>query len=484
MTLTAPNGGEVLTAGETVAVTWSSTGSIDAVGLEYSIDNAVNWSTMETAIADSGSYDWTVPETPSAACVVRVRVAADSAVFDDSDAVFSIESSGQPSITVVSPNGRESLTVGSHYDIAWTTVGDIGSVQLEYSIDGGSHWLEILLCENTGNYNWQVPDEPSEECLLRIRAGDSDEGVSDVSDAFFSIVRESGMMVTSPNGGEELIVDKSHLITWEGGYGIDEVKLEYSPDNGTTYFPIVDAADNTGYYQWQVPPHVSGGCLIRISEAGDSGIKKSSLQYSFKFALTDDGTDFENGTGFSVDFGDTGGHDVSMGCEEGVETICFDGHKAVLGRAVEFYESVHEMRVLIDMEREVLSLFIDGRQLFDTIELPRGFEIKPVVSVISSSDLEIDDISVKVLSLNEEKEELLMTLFTEEFEGYEEGVFSNQKFFRGSRGAARHGRVINPPGGGQKSPLGRRRQEPTTNWASWPRRRGTGKRQKEITGKL
>ncbi|MCP4154565.1 MAG: hypothetical protein GY757_42975, partial [bacterium] len=74
-----------------------------------------------------------------------------------------------------------------------------------------------------------------------------------------------------------------------------------------------------------------------------------------------------------------------------------------------------------------------------------------------SSDLEIDDISVKVLSLNEEKEELLMTLFTEEFEGYEEGVFSNQKFFRGSRGAARHGRVINPPGGGQKSPLGRRR---------------------------
>ncbi|MCP4157682.1 MAG: hypothetical protein GY757_58780, partial [bacterium] len=70
---------------------------------------------------------------------------------------------------------------------------------------------------------------------------------------------------------------------------------------------------------------------------------------------------------------------------------------------------------------------------------------KPAVSVISSSDLEIDDISVKVLSLNEEKEELLMTLFTEEFEGYEEGVFSNQKFFRGSRGAAF-----------QKSPLGKK----------------------------
>ncbi|MCP4147668.1 MAG: hypothetical protein GY757_07950, partial [bacterium] len=192
--------------------------------------------------------------------------------------------------------------------------------------------------------------------------------------------------------------------------------------------------------------------MIRISEAGDSGIKKSSLQYSFKFALTDDGTDLENGTGFSVGFGETGEHDVSMGCEEGVETICFDGHKAVLGRAVEFYDSVHEMRVLIDIDRETLSLFIDGRIVLENLVLPRGFEIEPTVSFSSSSVLELDDISVEVISLNKDNEELSMTLFTEGFEGYKEGIFSNQKFFRGSRGAVF-----------QKSPPGRRRQKGETS---------------------
>ena len=42
------------------------------------------------------------------------------------------------------------------------------------------------------------------------------------------------------------------LITWKSDREIQKVKLEYSPDNGTTYLPIAVDVDNKGHYEWLV----------------------------------------------------------------------------------------------------------------------------------------------------------------------------------------------------------------------------------------
>lgn len=102
ITLSAPNGGETLTAGSSSAVTWSTTGSgISYINLYYSTDSGSSWSAIATNQTNDGSYTWTVPDSASTTAMVKlegtdlVNVADD----DSSDAVFTITGSSTSTTT-------------------------------------------------------------------------------------------------------------------------------------------------------------------------------------------------------------------------------------------------------------------------------------------------------------------------------------------------------------------------------------------------
>lgn len=61
-------------------------------------------------------------------------------------------------VTVVSPNGGENLTMGSTYTIKWTNSNNIDKVSISL-IDGGQIlvWSAPALVDNTGSYQWTVP---------------------------------------------------------------------------------------------------------------------------------------------------------------------------------------------------------------------------------------------------------------------------------------------------------------------------------------
>jgi hypothetical protein len=64
------------------------------VSLEWSDDNGLNWSPVASGLANSGSYLWSVPNTPTTQA--RVRVTAfdtQNQTSDASDAVFTVQSS-------------------------------------------------------------------------------------------------------------------------------------------------------------------------------------------------------------------------------------------------------------------------------------------------------------------------------------------------------------------------------------------------------
>jgi len=90
------------------------------------------------------------------------------------------------SLLVTSPNGGEVWDTGSLQAITWTNAGPVGDIKIEYSIDNGLNWIEIVSAiENTGNFNWTVPAAPSANCKVRISGPG---GVpSDISDAVFTI---------------------------------------------------------------------------------------------------------------------------------------------------------------------------------------------------------------------------------------------------------------------------------------------------------
>ena len=98
------------------------------------------------------------------------------------------------------------------------------------------------------------------------KPNDDDEGSN--AGAAYVFQRETGTpTLLDPNGGEELIADTMHTISWETEGTIDNILLEYSTNNGTDW-TVIDTVSNTGSYQWDVPQENSWQCLVCVSDAG------------------------------------------------------------------------------------------------------------------------------------------------------------------------------------------------------------------------
>ncbi|MCE1189697.1 MAG: DUF5689 domain-containing protein [Ignavibacteria bacterium] len=90
LSLISPVGGQNWQVGSSQNITWSSAG-VTNVKLEYSTDNGSTWSTIVTSTpASTGSYAWTVPNTASTQCKVRVSNVDNSALNSVSANTFTI----------------------------------------------------------------------------------------------------------------------------------------------------------------------------------------------------------------------------------------------------------------------------------------------------------------------------------------------------------------------------------------------------------
>jgi len=91
VSLTYPNGGEVLYIYDTCTIRWSAVG-LTFVKISYSIDNGANYTTIVSSYsASAGSYDWLIPVSAiSTNCLIKIESASDSSVYDVSGNVFSI----------------------------------------------------------------------------------------------------------------------------------------------------------------------------------------------------------------------------------------------------------------------------------------------------------------------------------------------------------------------------------------------------------
>ncbi len=90
VTVTSPNGGENWQVGSAQNITWTSS-NVTNVKIEYTTDNGSSWNTIVGSTpASAGSYGWTVPNTPSSQCLVRISDASNAAVSDGSDNTFVI----------------------------------------------------------------------------------------------------------------------------------------------------------------------------------------------------------------------------------------------------------------------------------------------------------------------------------------------------------------------------------------------------------
>ena len=90
------------------------------------------------------------------------------------------------------------------HPILWDITGTSKEFDLDYSVNGGLTWKRIVsnYYTLTGEYDWPVPDEASEEALVRVTDSENGE-VVDVSDAVFTILAAVPTVKwLHPNGGK------------------------------------------------------------------------------------------------------------------------------------------------------------------------------------------------------------------------------------------------------------------------------------------
>jgi galactose oxidase len=143
-----PNGGESFRPGSTERILWLSHGEVSGrVNLELSSDRGSTWTAIATNLADTGAYDWRVPDVSTAQARVRVSDAEMPETQDVSDAPFIIS---RASTYIAVPFGSfwrfddrnidpgPSWTSASFNDSAWRE----GPGQLGYG-DGDEHTVLV-----------------------------------------------------------------------------------------------------------------------------------------------------------------------------------------------------------------------------------------------------------------------------------------------------------------------------------------------------
>jgi hypothetical protein len=242
---------------------------MESVRISVSTDGGASWSLITPLTSNNGTYDWTVPETPSDACRIRITALPeepeDRPVGDASDGPFAILPASTAAITVLSPNGGEELPEGFGYEITWSSVGQVDDVTITYSADGGDNWTEIVSSTpNDGAFEWTVPDTLSSNCLVRVGATAGDP--TDQSDQPFAIVAapSGSVKVLTPNGGEDLAVGSTFDITWTSS-DVHIIYIFHSTDAGASWRFVAEAPASDGLHNWTVPPPASDSCLVRVA---------------------------------------------------------------------------------------------------------------------------------------------------------------------------------------------------------------------------
>lgn len=96
ITVTHPNGGENWFVGIPKMITWTSNNVPGDVKIEISLDNGTSWTVITPGTANTGNFSWTPTSTHvSDFCLIKITSVANSSIYDQSNAVFSIKPGAQ-----------------------------------------------------------------------------------------------------------------------------------------------------------------------------------------------------------------------------------------------------------------------------------------------------------------------------------------------------------------------------------------------------
>jgi hypothetical protein len=257
--VTSPNGGEVWLKGTTQTITWTTTGTVGAVKIQYSINGGTTYTSIISSTPNDGSHGWVVPSKPSSNCLIRVSETDDGNPTDVSNATFTIG----PLITVVTPAAGATWMRGTTQNIAWTKVG-AQNAYVKISLYKGTNLVSTIIAstDNDGSYDWPIASGLATDTNYQIRVITADGKISDYSD-YFTIAKPS-ITVTSPASGTTWTRDTTQTIIWTTA-GPQDAYVKIFLFKGTNnVLTISTSTENDGSSGWLIPTTLSASTNYKI----------------------------------------------------------------------------------------------------------------------------------------------------------------------------------------------------------------------------
>jgi hypothetical protein len=293
-----PNGGETWHIDSSYDILWIATDNVGVTSVDIllSTDGGATYpDTLATGEPNDGTFSWVVDVPPTVLASVKVIAydAAGNNGEDETNVVFTIEDSTDPSVTVIQPNGGETWAIDSFFDITWTATDNVGvtSVDILLSSDGGATYPHTIATgeTNDGIFSWLVDKPPTTQARIKVIAYDAaTNSGEDESDADFTIAdgTDPVVTVTAPNGGETWAIDSFFDITWTAtdNVGVTSVDILLSSDGGATYPHMIATGEaNDGIFPWMVdqPPTTQARIkVIAYDAATNSGEDESDADFT------------------------------------------------------------------------------------------------------------------------------------------------------------------------------------------------------------
>jgi hypothetical protein len=167
-----------LTGNSAVNITWIATDNVgvNAIDLDYSLDNALSWKSIATGLANNGSYTWAVPNVVTSALLLRAiaRDAVGFATYTQSASPITIAQQNTPPITPHSPfplAGIDNVPPGTG-TLQWRS-GDVDGDTVTYEVYFGTTANPPLAANGLTATEFTVPLLPQYTYYWRVVAKDN-----------------------------------------------------------------------------------------------------------------------------------------------------------------------------------------------------------------------------------------------------------------------------------------------------------------------
>lgn len=248
-------------------ITWSTTGNITHVDIEFYKDFSLEDSRY--GIENNNSYRWLVNHdvSPSTNWTIKIIDSNNASIFDVCDP-FVI--SDNKTLSILSPVSATSWERGTDQYIRWFYTGNVSDVDIVF-FRGGVTAYTLNRTENDGAYFWNISLNEIASKFWRIKITASEDYSIFTWSDYFEIYERPELLITTPDKFFRVLANTSVFISWSLSAGSDVSFVTLQVYKGPDLLYDLGTMESSSEYLWSIPfdPPPGLDWRIRISDTYD-----------------------------------------------------------------------------------------------------------------------------------------------------------------------------------------------------------------------